>query len=95
MRRQIMGNLICRAISGTTLNRAVFPIICVCVLTVRFLSSLYVNKAEVKLRIMDLEMSTIFLGAEKETSLNEANCLLVGLVKSPLGVPSSNQESIS
>lgn len=55
---------------------------------------LYVNKATVKLRILDLEMSTIFLGAEKETSLNEANCVLVSLVKSPLGVPKSNQPSV-
>ncbi|KAK3911643.1 28S ribosomal protein S28, mitochondrial [Frankliniella fusca] len=53
---------------------------------------LYVNNAEVRLRILDLEMSTIFLGAEKETSLNEANCVLVGLINSPLGVPKSKED---
>lgn len=50
---------------------------------------LYVNNSVVQLRIIDLEMSTIFLGAAKETSLNEANCALIGLVSSPLGEPSS------
>ncbi|XP_026284548.1 28S ribosomal protein S28, mitochondrial [Frankliniella occidentalis] len=56
---------------------------------------LYVNNAEVRLRIMDLEMSTIFLGAEKETSLNEANCFLVELINSPLGVPKPREDTFS
>ena len=39
----------------------------------------YVRGAEVKLLIKDLEMSQKFLGYEKEMTLLEADCVLLGI----------------
>lgn len=45
---------------------------------------LYVKNATVLLKIKDLELSTRFIGATVDTTILEADCILLGLVKSPI-----------
>lgn len=45
--------------------------------------SLYVRGATVKLKIKELELSTQFLGQEKDLTILEADCVLLGLISSP------------
>lgn len=45
--------------------------------------SLYVRGAEVKLKIKELELSSRFLGEEKDLTILEADCILLGLISTP------------
>ncbi|XP_078040104.1 mitochondrial ribosomal protein S28 [Augochlora pura] len=47
-------------------------------------SSKYVRGSKVKLKILDLELSTRFLGASSDLTLLEADCALLSLISSPL-----------
>lgn len=49
-----------------------------------FISSDYVRGATVKLMIKELELSTKFLGATKDLTILEADCILLGLIHSPI-----------
>ncbi|XP_018567624.1 28S ribosomal protein S28, mitochondrial [Anoplophora glabripennis] len=53
---------------------------CVCPRPTKNASN-YVRGAEVRLRINDLELSSKFLGYEKDLTLLEADCTLLGLVQ--------------
>lgn len=52
---------------------------------------LYVRGATVKLRLLDYELSDRFIGSKKDTSVKEADAILLGLDSSPVGTKKSRQ----
>ncbi|XP_055311108.1 28S ribosomal protein S28, mitochondrial [Sitodiplosis mosellana] len=55
---------------------------CVCVRPGKN-GELYVRNAKVKLQIKELELSSRFLGEDKDLTILEADCKLLGLISSP------------
>lgn len=52
---------------------------------------LYVRGAVVKLKLLDYELSDRFIGSKKDTSVREADAILLGLESSPVGTKKSRQ----
>ncbi|KAJ8667455.1 hypothetical protein QAD02_009118 [Eretmocerus hayati] len=69
---------------------------CVCPRPVKYDSD-YVRGAKVRLKIKSLELSTRFLGATKDVTLLEADCILLGLISSPkrMRISSTSDDSMS
>ncbi|XP_014205420.1 28S ribosomal protein S28, mitochondrial isoform X2 [Copidosoma floridanum] len=55
---------------------------CVCPKPIKSHSD-FIRGAEVRLRIKNLELSSQFLGASKDVTILEADCMLLGLVWTP------------